>query len=74
MNPNATPFRTKTAAPEKKRLDMRTMAINAPFAPIEALTNEQKAQQQVDSITKKITYQELLALSTSVAVAEFVLA
>ncbi len=53
---------------------MLMMAISAPFAPIEALTNEQKAQQQVDSITKKITYQELLALSTSVSVAEFVLA
>lgn len=74
MNPNAMPFTSKTFAPEKKRLDMLMMAISAPFAPIETLTNEQKVQQQVDSITKKITYQELLALSTSVSAAEFVLA
>ena len=85
MNPNATPFHmphTKAYATTKtyatvigeQLIETHRLAIHVPFAPIEMLTDGQKVQQQVDEISKKITYQELLALSTSISAAEFVLA
>jgi hypothetical protein len=49
------------------------LAAYAPLAPIEDLTDEQVAQQQVDALGRTITYQELLAMSISLAAAEFVL-
>lgn len=78
MNPNATPFRmprktTYATALGKEHTHAQILTFYAPFAPIEDLTDEQKAQQQVDTLGSKITYQELLAMATSMAAAEFVL-
>ena len=58
----------------KEHTYAQILTFYAPFAPIETLTDEQKAQQQVDVLSNKITYQELLAMATSRAAAEFVLA
>lgn len=79
MNPNATPFympRKTTYANVlgEQLVERHRLAIHAPFAPIEMLTDGQKMRQQVDALSSKITYQELLAMSTSMAAAEFVLA
>lgn len=79
MNPNATPFHmprktTYATAFGKEHTYAQILTFYAPFAPIETLTDEQKAQQQVAALSSKITYQELLAMATSMAAAEFVLA
>lgn len=78
MNPNATPFypprkTTYATVLGEQHTYAQILAIYAPLAPIESLTNEQVAQQQVDALSSKITYQELLAMATSMAAAEFVL-
>ena len=79
MNPKATPFymprkTTYETVLGKYSTRMQLLAIYAPFAPIEMLTDDQKAQQQqVDDLNEKITKQELLALRTAMAAAEFVL-
>lgn len=78
MNPNATPFypprkTTYATVLGEQHTYMQILATYAPLAPIEDLTDEQKAQQQVDALGSKITYQELLAMATSMAAAEFVL-
>jgi len=77
MNPNASPFlplkRTYTAAFEPYLVDPLDLAIAAPLAPISDLTDADKEQQQVDPLGKQISYQELLAMSISMSVAEFAL-
>ena len=78
MNPNATPFyppRKTTYATVfgEQFTQNQILAAYAPLAPIEDLTDEQVAQQQVDALGRTITYQELLAMSISLAAAEFVL-
>ena len=78
MNPNATPFypprkTTYASAFGEKFTQNQILATYAPLAPIEDLTDEQVAQQQVDPLGRTITYQELLAMSISLAAAEFVL-
>jgi hypothetical protein len=78
MNPNATPFypprkTTYAAVFGEQFTKNQILAAYAPLAPIEDLTDGQKARQQVDALSSKITYQELLAMATSMAAAEFVL-
>jgi len=78
MNPNATPFyptrkTTYATVLGGQHTHMQILAAYAPLAPIEDLTDEQVAQQQVDALSSTITYQELLAMATSMAAAEFVL-
>ena len=78
MNPNATPFypprkTTYATVLGEDLIERHRLAVWAPLAPIEMLTDGQKARQQVDALSSKITYQELLAMSTSMAAAEFVL-
>ena len=77
MNPNAVPFlplkRTYTAAFEPYLVNALDLAVAAPLAPIHDLTDAEKKQQQVDPLGKQISYQELLAMSISMSVAEFVL-
>ena len=78
MNPNATPFypprkTTYATVLGEQLIETHRLAVYAPFAPIEMLTDGQKVQQQVDALSSKITYQELLAMATSMAAAEFVL-
>ena len=78
MNPNAKPFQmprktTYATVLGEQLIETHRLAIHVPFAPIEMLTDGQKARQQVDALASKISYQELLAMSTSMAVAEFVL-
>jgi hypothetical protein len=78
MNPNATPFypprkTTYATVLGEQFTQNQILATYAPLAPIEDLTDGQKVQQQVDALSSKITYQELLAMATSMAAAEFVL-
>ena len=78
MNPNATPFyptrkTTYATVLGEDLIERHRLAVYVPFAPIEMLTDGQKARQQVDALSSKITYQELLAMATSMAAAEFVL-
>jgi hypothetical protein len=78
MNPNATPFypprkTTYSTVLGEQLIETHHLAVHAPFAPIEMLTDGQKVRQQVDALASKITYQELLAMATSMAAAEFVL-
>ena len=80
MNPNATPYtphmpRTKTYATANQDAFyyMRNLAMKAPLAPIKGLTKKEKIKMQAEPLGKHITFQELLALSTAVSVAEFAL-
>ena len=77
MNPNAASFlslkRTYTAAFEPHLVNALDLALAAPLAPIRDLTDAEKKRQQVDPLGKQISYQELLALSIPMSVAEFVL-
>lgn len=79
MNPTATPFypagkTTYATVLGEQFTYTQALAIYTPFAPIEMLTDDQKAeQQQVDDLSKKISTKELLALRTAMAAAEFVL-
>jgi hypothetical protein len=78
MNPNAKPFHMPRKTTYATVLGVQhtcaqIVAFCAPLAPIETLTDGQKVQQQVDALSSKITYQELLAMATSMAAAEFVL-
>lgn len=63
------PRRTKEV-PSYHTLDL---AIKAPFAPIEPLTDEQKIQMEQPLLTPIMSYQDIQALSTAVNVAEFAL-
>ena len=74
MNPNATPFQSAKTSDAIARNKTLQCAIEAPFAPILMLTDEQKKSMRFrQRICENMTLPEFQAASTAISVAEFVL-